>query len=765
MSGVYLEQLAKLASQERYDEAYSIPEDHFYGVVTAKDEKGRIVRGRFSPSGQHPHIIKIDGVEAEFFCSCEKFQKKASYPARMGLFLCDHILRLITLLDGATIEALAFDRNWRCQRGGHDYQREEILVQTKYYFNHNDTLSALTEIFFGIQISVLRDMDVNEILKKLDANSVQDQDLPEAMRFVRVALQRGFARKARELAGAWMERFALRVDSFEPFDDVAPVALWLKRWGAAPDIHLARIREVVLKSLERAKRENGQGASWWLLYRSTSRSGIAPPATCVKTWKKAISDMRLALVNPAGIKDAARLLKGFSISVSGPDHEYIRMHRESLRRAREWRINYLLRLIKAYHLDPFIKVEINPHLSKRFVTLSAKRDGDPLKELILSSIGYKGEYLSFDRFVENWPVIQYCSSEPPKLEGEIQSAIFELWPETPMAPLSAIPEKRMNYGINDADKKHWVVRWNLSGPGLIANSPLVAHHHGRIYIPARGGRDWPDVFGLTLCKNPNAMGRRLFTFEVIRKINIDRAIDLIKSGAPFAGAGDDPVRIFSLKEDELSVDELLNLPERLFSLEKRVISQKWFPDRQFILKNIKAQKALTRAWSRKSLYKAFTKGEITASPIDIGLLFGDGIQIYTNTKVMKKIANMSQESNNYHDWIKKLAFLLIDLLPSLDSPWRPINCGALKGSPLALAAKKLTAARKDAISKITFEAEKGFYDLVPLKNTVYGSMILQNLGIIERNRIRRNEAAELISTLSSVGMSPRALPLFSKVKT
>ena len=764
MNGPFSDHLSKLIDSKRFERASAIPEAHFYGLTTQYNNSYPVIRARFSPTGDRPYMIKIDGKEQTFYCSCDEFQKKAGYPARMGLLLCDHILRTLTLLDQKTLDDFGFEEQWKCHKGDHEYQRQEVIAQTSYFFNMGDTLSALSEIFFGIQASILRDMDVNNILQQLDVDSVQDQDLPEAMRFVRVALQRGFARKARELAGAWIERFAENIDSFEPFDDVAPVALWLKRWGASPDVHQIKIRELVLKSLEKAKDNKGRGASWWLLYRAISRAGAAPPDSCVAAWKNAIADMKLSLVHPDRIKDAVKLLDGFSIFVPGPDYEFARMHSQSLARAREWRMNFLLRLAKAHHLEPFLQVEINPYLSGRFITVTTKSRGDPLQEMILSAMGYKGSYLPIKRFAQNWPIIKRCAIKPPALEGEIRTTVMDLWPNSSLDPPPMIPLKKHGTHLCVKDKKSMVVRWDLSSPGLIANSPLVAHHGGRIYVPARGGADWPDVLGLTLCKYPTSMGRRLFTLEVVKKINSEDAIKLVQSGAEFIGSKDDPVRLLSMPLENLPLDVLLAVPKSLNDLEKKLSRQTWFPDRLFSLEKIKSKMEKVRAWGIKGLWEELSKGIIPKTGVDIGFIFGKGISIFPDEKTMAKIADLAEKSDSQKGWIEGLGPILARVLPSLDSVKNPVPVMLLEGTPLAVAAPAIVRKRKEKLSAINFEAVKGFYDLEPLKKTIYGAMILDNLDLSDRKRIRRSEAAELIKALSSLGMGVESLPLFTPKK-
>ena len=753
--------LEPYADEEHIARVMAIPQTHFYGLTLIEQEGSKIFRGRYSPTAERPVLINLDESDKKFFCSCVDFQRKVGYPVRLGLQLCDHLIRVLTMMDESTCFAMGIPEGWTCRKTDPDFERNEILAMTDYHFENGDTLSALIEIFFGVQGSLLRDMDVASQLDRISVDSVATEDLPEAMRFVSAVLQRGFSRRARTLAAGWIERFAQNIDSFAPFADVAPVALWLIRWSGTPDILFAEIRDLVIKALNRAKDQGTQGASWWLLYRSVSRAGAAPPENCINAWKEAVGNMRLALMHYTRIDDASKLLGSFGIDIPKPDENYIRMHTESVKRAHERRMHFLLRLVKARHMEPFIDLSINPYLADRYVGIEVHRSTDALEDLILSAIGYKGATLPSEQVVENWPIIQRCCKNPPQIEGALQDRIAKLWPEKTTALVSIESGKKNSHEKIAVSENAWVARWALGSPGLIANSPVVAHQSNRIYIPARGGSTWPEMFGLTICDHPAAVGRRLFTLQITGKIEAEQAVEQIKKGAHWIGPDNDPVVLLSLNLDSLSVEKLFSLAAALKIEYARLKEAFWYPERTWLGQQIEPRIMQVQVWIKKKLYESLKEGNDPPAHFDFGILFNPKLSLILDEATQKQIVNAASRSATRAKWLKKTADLLIKRLPSIDSGENPIDLTALTESPLKAAVPAIVAERKRELSKIDFLPKSGFYDLDPLKKTVWGNVLLTRLNLSDHKRLRKSEAAELLRLLSTLHIGTEGLPLFA----
>lgn len=752
--------LEPFVDPEQFGRLLAIPEDHYYGITVTAGPNGHIIRARCSPTGDHPYLIKIDGGEKTFFCTCAEFQKKVSYPARMGPQLCDHLLRILTILDQDMRRSLGICKDWRGMKNEFGVERREITAQAEFYLESGDTLSALTEIFFGIQSALLRDLDVADLLEQLDVDSVSIPDLPEAMRFARVALQKGFARKAGELAEAWMERFALNVDSFAPFEDVAPVAIWLKRWSSTPDVHFDSIRQLVLAALEKAKQESA-GASWWLLYRATSRSGQSPPENAVKAWLKALANMKLALFHPDRINSAAKLLSSFGITVSGAGFEYEQRHGQSVMRAKQWRMSTLVGLAKAHQVRPFLTIEENPYVSDKYINVKVTGTPDSLGELILSTIGYKGTYITTENFIENWPIILQNCRQVPELSNDFTNKIRKEWPKTDMIVPKPVRLGGLSTPANAAGQGT-VVRWAPSSPKLIANSPLVAHHKGRIYIPARGGSSWPDMFGLTLCSKATSVGRRLFTLRISRVLNAAQAVEFIKNGASFIGPGEDPVNLMAMRLQNCSVSELISLPQSIDSRMDILKRQAWFPDRLWILDNISARRDELGAWCKRRLWEVMAMGNPPEEATDVGFLFGQNVTVTPDQNTWETMITQAIASDNQIQWIESLVPLFIEVLPFLDSSAAPLDVGAIARTALAPSIPTIVNRRQEELAGVRLELDKGYYDLTSLKSTIFGSMVLEELDLWGRSRIRKNEAKPLLNTLAKLQLGVKGLPLFSK---
>lgn len=742
----------------------AIPQTHFYGLTLIREEGNSVLRARYSPTAERPTLINFDGNNKKFFCSCLDFQRKAGYPVRLGIQLCDHLLRVLTLTDESTCMALGIPEGWTCRKTDSDFERDEILAMTNYYFDNGDTLSALIEIFFGIQGALLRDMDVASELQRISIDSMATEDLPEAMRFVSAVLQRGFSRRARTLAAGWIERFAQNIDTFAPFADVAPVALWLIRWAGTPDVLFSEIRELVIKALNRIKEKGTQGASWWLLYRSVSRASATPPENCVAAWKKAVDNMRLALMHPERINDAVKLLGGFGIKIPKPDQDYRRMHAESIKRAHERRMHFLLRLAKARHLEPFLILNINPYLAERYVGVKASRNNDALEDLILTAIGYKGGTLPSEQVVENWPIIQRCAKSPPQIEGAMKEKINALWPDSMAPPVSISAGKKSARTLITVAENSWVARWALSSPGLIANSPVVAHHSNRIYIPARGGSTWPDMFGLTLCDRPTAVGRRLFTLQITGRLDAQQAVAQIKKGAHWIGPDNDSLVLLSLQLEKLALEKLFALFTTLKEEQARLKDAFWYPDRTWLKKQIPPRIVQVQAWAKKRLYEYLKEGNEPVARLDIGMLFNTELSLVPDGLTLKQIAKSAVDSKNKSDWLNNTTSILIKRLPYMDSFKNPIALAALSESPLKSAVPEIVKTRKKELSKLNLIPGGGFYDLEPLKKTVWGALLINKLGLSKRSRLRKSEAAELLRLLSSLHVGTDGLPLFALKK-
>ena len=748
--------LKQYADQQRLARLLTLPDTHYFGIGIQKDEIGATLRARYSPDGEQPRLIRVDGIRKQFFCTCEEFQKKAGYPVRLGIFVCDHILRLLMLLDPPDREALDLNGGWSCLKTSHGLERVEILTQADRYFEQGDVLSGLSELYTGIARALLPDQEVSRMLKQVDSESVAAQDLPEAMRFVRVALQRGFTRKARELAGSWIARFAQQVDSYAPFDDVAPVAMWLRRWSATPDVHLAEIRELVLESLEKAKSISKPDASWWLLYRAVSRSSAAPPESCVAAWTGEFQNMRLALVNPDRINDFARLLAEFGIKELGAGKQYKRMYVESIRRASETRMSFLLRLADAHHLKPFLAITSNPYFGHQSVSIEVEPEPGAVRELILSAIGYQGAYLPADRLVDNWPILLRCSTNPPELVPELRNRVESAWPNPVAAPSVSLAGFASVSGREQVGTDHFVVRWTLAGPGLIYGSPVVSHHDNRIYIPARGGSSWPEPFGLALCKQPTAMGRRLFTLRVVCNLDAPQAIQRIKSGATWVGPRDDAVRLLSVSPGLLSAGRLLDLHRSLKRQDLVLGRATWMPDRTYLRENIKPKTTELRVWARKKVWEALAAGKVIASG-DIGFLFGDGLSIRPDNDTLRTLSVLATRSQTFDEWFDNASVLITDALPYTDRVDAPIDVEALVGTNLQRAVPAIVDHRKKELASVRVELREGYYDLTGLKNTVFGRMLLQQLDLGKRQRLPKDEADELIRSLNALDVGVDAL--------
>jgi hypothetical protein len=550
------------------------------------------------------------------------------------------------------------------------------------------------------------------------------------------------------------------VDTFAPFDDVAPVALWMKRWQASPDIHFTSIRDVLLDALAEAKEKTEPGASWWLLYRAISRAGTAPPDSCVRSWVQAIEGMRLALAHPDRINDAARLLNDFGFKIPTTDEEFEKKQRQSLRRSRQGRMGYLLRLAEAHHLEPFIEVNVNPYTSGRYVGIETPAFKSPLQEMILSTIGIKGQYLPIEHFVENWPIIKQLLIKDVDPDPALQVKIKAAWPD-PVSPAQTV--RRPHRGtITSEGPSTLVARWELSSPGLVANSPLVAHHESRIYIPARGASHWPDAFGLTMCQKPIAMGRRLFTLSVTRRIDARQAIELLDNGATFVGPRNDPMRLLTLQLESLPLDELLDLPAALSQCSSRLLKQTWILDRETIRERIPAKIAQVSAWGKKRLFEELAKGERIRVGKDIGFLFGEGLQLFVNEKAIQAMVNRASTTSTFRRWLASLPPVLAQLLPEMDRPEAPISIPDLANSSLRSAVPKIVDQRKHEVAKLDLKIEGGYLDLAPLKQTVYGRKFLADHDLLGRNRLRKAEAEWFLRELAKLDLGVEDLPLFAK---
>lgn len=754
--------LTPFVDAERFARILAIPDSHFYGLRLERKPEGAVMRARYSPGSKSPKLIVADGTRRVFRCTCGDFQKMAGLPTRLGRQLCDHLVRALSLLDPEDQQALDVGADWTTEKATTDFERNEVLAQTTHLLQQGDALSALSELSFGMQSAVLRDMDVADVLEQIDPDAVAGEDLPEAMRFIRVALQRGFTRNTQALAGAWIDRFALNVDTFAPFEDVAPVALWFQRWASTPDIHFDQIRQRILGALEKARIAGHQGASWWLLYRAISRAGARPPENCVNAWKKAILDMRLALVNPARINEFTKLLASFGIKALGVGENYERMVTASIRRARERRMHFLLRLADAHRLTPFLRASSSPYAwAGDYVIMELENGSSPLSELILTSIGYAGPYLPTTRLFDNWPIIRRCCIETPEFSPELAKRLRAAWPDPDISAVAVVTTRRSAPAAVASPEANLVVRWAPASPELVNNSPFVSHQENRIFIPVRGGSHWPDFFGLSLCRQPTAMGRRLFTVQVVSRLDLSGAIALLRQGATWVGPPTDPVRLLAQPPDRLSAGELLNL-HRLLQKEGAELNRAtWIPDRADLQQRIDSGEGVLRAWARRRLWETFCQGGRIDPGSDIGLLFGRHLQIVPGPDTLEALAALAPSCESHQVWLEKAARLLIDTLPSLDRHDDPIDVNALVGSPLEGAIPAVVKRRKREIGAVRFEQDRGRYNLRALAKTVYGAMILENLELAGRTWLRKGEADELIRALGALDMGVETLPLFS----
>lgn len=757
--------LKNLTDYPTYLASMSIFEDHFYGISRNDSAKGTILRGRHSPSGETPLILKVDTEHKTLMCTCALFQKKAGYPARMGLPDCPHLVRFLTLSDSELHDTFDFPEKWRGVKASPEIERDEIVFQAKFFLDHGDILSACTELYYGIIAANLTDMDVSRVLGQVDASLVTDDELPEAMRFVRIALQKGFTRNTWDLASAWIKRFAAQVDRYEPFLEAAPVALWLMRWGQTPDVHFTEVREMVLSALKTNGGQKTGGASWWLLYRSVSRGGKNPPKSCVDAWHRALSQMRLSLVHPNRINEAAKLIGQFGIVEQGAGESYVNMHKASIRRAREIRMNHLLRLTKAHQLKPFLEIHLADYFPRHTIWAVPLIKNGPLDELILNSIGHKGDKISVDDFVENWPIIQRCITNPESPDAPLKEAIKKMWPETVTPPPPTTDRPGLESTVPRIPRGACVVRWALSAPGLIANSPIVAHHDNRIYIPARGGSDYPEAFGLALCKEPAAMGRRLFTVPVVQKLNPKQALTCLKQGANWIGPKDDPVVLLSQDPGTLGLFPLFKLPGELEGRQKRLARMPWFPDRAMLNEMINPRFFQIRAWARRRLYEALMEGVAIRDRMDIGIMFARGISLVPTLKNWEKIRAMSRSTADFSDWMAKLSKMTGGWLAQRERPEDPVNLKLLVGSPLERSIPIIVNHRKKQIDLLRFEQVGRYFELGALKKTVYGWMLLCSMRLDHREKLTRNEADRLIKALRELHPGTDSLPLFSRENT
>jgi hypothetical protein len=755
-------ELASFVTEEIYVRAQAVPESHIYGISWTEVDSAPVLRARYSPGGEPPLLLNVDGGEKTFLCTCPEFQKRVGYPERMGIRLCEHLTRLLTIIPAHDRKRIRLESGWRTLRTTTELERSEIVTQAETILEQGDTLAAINEVHYGIRGARLSDLDVSAILDGVNADRIDDEDLPEAVRFSRVALQRGFTRTTRALAYSWLMRFTENVDHYAPFIDVAPVANWLHRRAQAPDVGFAELREKILEALKRAE-EKGRGASWWLLFRSVSRSAAKPPESCVIAWTQAIEQMKLALVHPDRVNDAARLVTRFGTKVEISDKAYMRAHNASVKRARERRVHYLLRLIEAHRLAPFLTVEESSGYSGGPFSIEAPKIKSALEEFLLSAIGHRGKTIPAEDFAENWPVIRRLSIVEPDIDGPVGDLARSIWPskvEVPPPVYKSVRPGRIQVGASSA----FISRWALSAPRLIANSPVVAHHGDRIYIPSRGGSSYPDFFGVTLCREPSAVGRRLFTVQVERRIDAESALELLKSGAQWIGPGDDPLVLISEPLENMTPEQILAQPEMLAGQARALSERTWFPDRAFLIERIGPRIAQLRAWGRRRLFDALKNDETVPGRADVGFLFAPDLSIVPDARTWRAMKAVARKAQSPGEWVALLGTDLADGLAALDKPSSPIKLEALRETPLKKAIPAIVAKRKRELDGVTMSFKGGFYDLAPLKKTVWGAMILSRLELAGRKRLRKQEAEELIAALNDLGLDASALPLFQGKK-
>ena len=754
--------LAHIIDSELYHRALSIPEDHFYGVQSVRTTYGIRWRARFSPTGDRPVLLYIDQGKKEFYCTCNEFQSRVNYPRRMGLQLCDHVARLLTLVPEDAVTAMGIDDEWKSRKTSVALEQDEVVHAAKQHLAAGDTLAALTELFFGIQAALLKDMDVAMVLREVSADTVPSHRLPEAMRFVRLAIGHNFARHTWDLAAEWLRQFATNVDSFAPFDDVAPVAQWLARWSGTPDVHFEQVRSLVLDALK-AARDESDGPGWWLLYRSVSRGTAPIPARKAKVMREAIEQMRLAMIHPKRVDDAATLLGTYGVKVPPVDGRYEMLYRASIRRAKEFRVHFLLRLIDAHHVPPFLRLHVNPYYTESAVRAEADPDRTPLMDLILAAVGLKGRTIAGRDLIANWPVILRICDHLPSLGQEITDRVERMWPREELQPPPWQTGKDRRVPRITEENPPAVARWSLAMPDLIAGSPVICYHAGRIYIPAKGGAGYPDVFGLTLCKDAAPVGRRLFTIKNVAKIDARQALESIRQGARLMLPGDDPLRLLTKDLSTCDPRSLAALHETLTHQDMRLAGEVWFPDRAFLRERIAPRLVEVRAWLRRRVFEAMREGRVDdLTGVNFGAMYGQGIRIDVDARTISKLRMRADLSDSLAEFTAACIPQLTEALLTVDTPESPVDLAALAGTPLSSAMPLIAERRKRELDGVVLTEQGGSYDLAPLKRTVYGMALLRDLGFDDRDRLRKKEAAPLIEALAKIAPKPDGLPLFAR---
>ncbi len=239
------------------------------------------------------------------------------------------------------------------------------------------------------------------------------------------------------------------------------------------------------------------------------------------------------------------------------------------------------------------------------------------------------------------------------------------------------------------------------------------------------------------------MRHRLISLRPTYRIGARLAIGLLAKGARWIGPKDDPVFLAAVDPALLPLAELLAMPMKVAEAQNRLKRMLWMPDRVFLLEKMDFCLKRSTAWIRKRLYSALLDHEEFDRNADIGALFGKRLNAVPDDALWVEMESLAATCETPQEWITRLPSLLVQWLPRLDRADEPIDIQALPTTPLASAIRPLVLRRRQDLASVQRSLLTDTVELTPLKSTVYGRMILDELSLLEKDQLTSEEARDL----------------------